>query len=73
MRLKEIRKQKGMTAEEVGREIGVTQAAIANWENNRRIMNVDTLVRLSQVLGCTPNDLLGFETHRTEEPACRAQ
>ncbi len=73
MRLKEIRRARGMTAAEVAREIGVTQAAVANWENGRRSMNIDTMIRLAEVLECTPNDLLGFETHGTEEPACRAQ
>ncbi len=60
MRLKEIRKQNGLSAEALAKEIGVTQAAVANWENNRRSMNVETLIRLAEVLGCTPNDLLGF-------------
>ncbi len=66
MRLKEIRKQNGLSAEALAKEIGVTQAAVANWENNRRSMNVETLIRLAEVLGCTPNDLLGFETKEEE-------
>lgn len=60
MRLKEIRKQRGMTAEDVAKEIGVTQAAVANWENNRRVMNIDTLVRLTKVFDCTADELLGI-------------
>ena len=60
MRLKEIRKQRGMTAEDVAKEIGVTQAAVANWENNRRTMNIDTLVRLTKVFDCTADELLGI-------------
>lgn len=70
MRLKEIRKQNGLSAEALAKEIGVTQAAVANWENNRRSMNVETLIRLAEVLGCTPNDLLGFgaDTAEREHP-----
>ena len=73
MRLKEIRKEKGLTTYDVGEALGVSPSAITNWETGFRRPDIDTLVKLAEVLGCTPNDLLGFETHRTEEPACRAQ
>ena len=66
MRLKEIRKKNGLSAEALAKEIGVTQAAVANWENDRRKMNVDTLIRIAEVLRCTPNDLLGFPQEREE-------
>ena len=73
MRLKEIRKEKGLTTYDVGEALGVSPSAITNWERGFRRPDIDTLVKLAEVLECTPNDLLGFETHRTEEPACRAQ
>lgn len=66
MRLKEIRKQRGMTADDVAKEIGVTQAAVANWENGMRQMNVNTLIRLTELFNCTADELLGIERKRQE-------
>ena len=65
MRLKEIRKQRGMSAYDVAKELGVTQAAVANWENGARKMNINVLIRLTEVFGCTADELLGLE--RKEE------
>lgn len=67
MRLKEIRKQRGMTAEEVAKEIGVTQAAVANWENGRREPNTATIIKLTEVFGCTADELLGIEKKQEKE------
>ncbi len=70
MKLKEIRKKHGMTAEDVAKEIGVTQAAVANWENNKRTMNIDVLVKLTQIFGCSADELLGIDRKsRTESEA----
>ena len=66
MKLKEIRRQRGMTAEDVAKEMGVTQAAVSNWENGSRDPNVKTLIRLVQVLGCSADELLGIERNGTE-------
>ena len=69
MKLKEIRRQRGMTAEDVAKEMGVTQAAVSNWENGSRDPNVKTLIRLVQVLGCSADELLGIERNGTEAQA----
>jgi len=73
MDIKERRKSMNMTQEELSQALGVKRSTIAMWESGENEPRLSMLVRLSQVLRCTPNDLLGFETHRTEEPACRAQ
>ncbi len=66
MRLKECRARKGMTTIELGRQIGVSPSAITNWESGVRKPDINMLIRLAEVLGCTPNDLLGFETKEEE-------
>lgn len=72
MKLKEIRRQKGMTAEDVAKEIGVTQAAVTNWETGSRRPNLDMLIKLTEVFGCTADELLGIErkTSEMDVPAC---
>lgn len=67
IRIKEMRKAHGWTTKELGDRIGVSQAAVSNWENGLRSPKMSQLVKLSRILGCTPNDLLGFETE--EKPA----
>lgn len=61
MRLKEYRKKKGLTTYEVGKALGVSPSAVTNWETGLRRPDIDTLIRLSEILDCTPNDLLGYE------------
>lgn len=65
MRIREIRKERGLTAESVARQIGVTQAAFSNWENGARNPKPDMIVKIAQVLECTTDELLGYE-RRTE-------
>jgi len=67
MRLKECRAEKKMTTIELGKQIGVSPSAITNWETGLRKPNIDMLIRLAKVLGCTPNDILGFGEGRTPE------
>ena len=61
MKLKEYRKKKGLTTYEVGKALGVSPSAVTNWETGLRRPDIDTLIRLSEILDCTPNDLLGYE------------
>lgn len=66
MDIKERRKSMNMTQEELSKALGVKRSTIAMWESGENEPRLSMLVRLSQVLGCTPNDLLGFETKEEE-------
>ena len=52
------RKRAGLTQQELADALGVTQAAVANWETGRRCPPVKTLLRLAEALGCTIADLI---------------
>ena len=67
MNIKERRKSMNMTQEELSQALGVKRSTIAMWESGENEPRLSMLVRLSQVLGCTPNDLLGFETKEAEK------
>ncbi len=78
IRIREFRKALNMTTAQLGSLVGVVPSAITNWETGFRRPDVDMLVKLARVLGCTPNDILGFEEDKPaqdevterEVPAC---
>ena len=54
-RLKEARKQKNFTQEELAAKIGVTKGAIANYENQVSTPKIEILFKLIQELGVDAN------------------
>lgn len=56
--LKEYRERKGITQNELGALVGVTQGAIAQFENGSAVPNVKTAVRIAEVLGTTCENLV---------------
>lgn len=54
-RLKEARKQKKFTQEELAAKIGVTKGAIANYENQVSTPKIEILFKLIQELGVDAN------------------
>lgn len=63
------RRKKNWTQKQLAEMIGVANSTLNQWETGLRRPNVDMLVKLARVLGCTPNDILGFEEEKTEEGA----
>ena len=59
MNLKEIRLKRGMTQKELAISIGVTDAAICQYETGAREPDLETLRKLSDVLNCTLDELIG--------------
>ena len=60
-RLKEARKAKKLTQENLGKEIGVTKVSICCYENGSRTPTLDTLIDLANVLGVEITYLLGID------------
>lgn len=69
IRLTEYRKKNGMSQQDIADKLEVSDNTVSQWETGARRPNVDMLVKLARVLGCTPNDILGFEEEKTEEGA----
>lgn len=57
-RLKELRKEAKKKQEEIGKIIGVSQRAIANYENDDRLPSYDYLEKLAQYFNVTTDYLL---------------
>lgn len=56
--LKEYRERKGLTQNELGVLVGVTQGAIAQFENGSSLPNIKTAVRIAEALGVTCEQLV---------------
>ena len=60
-RLKELRKEEGISALALGKIIGVSDTAICNWENNKHDVRGEQLVLLAQYFDVSADYLLGLE------------
>ncbi len=60
-RLKQYRKAKNMTQQELGEKIGVSDKTVSRWESDGGLPDVATLVPLARALGVTVDDLLDRE------------
>jgi transcriptional regulator with XRE-family HTH domain len=61
-RIKELRKAKGLTLEQVGNMVGVGKSTVRKWETGIIAnMKRDKIAALSKALGTTPAYLLGWE------------
>lgn len=58
MKIKELRLKKGMTQSEVALNTGYTQQAVAKWESGESEPNLKTLMKLSEMFGCTLDQLM---------------
>ena len=70
VKIREKRKAERMTTIQLGEILGVTASTITNWEKGTRCPDLKTLVRLTQIFGCSADELLGIERKsRTESEA----
>ncbi len=57
-KLQELRKQKGLTQEELAESLYVSRTAISKWESGRGYPNIESLKAISKFFGVTVDDLL---------------
>lgn len=60
----ELRKEQSMTQKELADKLGVTDKAVSKWERGKGIPDVDSIERLSSVLGVSVSEL--FAAKRDE-------
>ena len=61
MFLKELRNENGMTQEQLGEKIGVSNKTISRWETGNYMPPVDCLNMLSDIYHISINEMLGGE------------
>lgn len=57
-----LRKEKGMTQNELAQKMNVTDKAVSKWERNLSCPDVNSITRLAEVLGTTVDELLNAPT-----------
>ncbi len=58
-RISDLRKNKGMTQEQLAQRVGVTAQAVSKWENDLSCPDISILPQLAEALGVTTDELLG--------------
>lgn len=67
-RIQSLRKEKGISQEELAEQVGVSRQAVSKWESEQSSPEVDKIILLSEYFGVTTDFLLkGKETVRREE------
>ncbi|MDE6604727.1 MAG: helix-turn-helix domain-containing protein [Clostridia bacterium] len=59
LRLKELRKQKNLSQDQLALKTGLTQTSINHWEKGKCIPTADAIVALARYFGVTTDYLLG--------------
>lgn len=66
-RLKDLRKQAGLTQVDVAEKLGISQPAYASWERGIKKPTQENLVKIAQVLNVSVDYLVGNSEERTDE------
>jgi transcriptional regulator with XRE-family HTH domain len=61
-KLREIRKNRGLTTVELASKMGTTRGTITRWETGQRSPDVEALRSLAKVLKVSIDELVGNET-----------
>ena len=60
-RLKDLRQQNNLTQRQLAKQTGFSQPAIARWEANLQIPNIDVAITFAKYFNVTTDYLLGLE------------
>lgn len=67
-RIRDLRKSKGYSQEQMARKLHITQGAISQWENGLTVPAADQLVTLAAIFEISVDELLGCDAQK-EAPA----
>ncbi|KYG30398.1 helix-turn-helix domain-containing protein [Alkalihalobacillus trypoxylicola] len=70
MRIRQLRKEKGLSQEELAEEVGVSRQAVSKWESNQSTPDLLRIIKLSEYFNVTTDYLLkGTEaSNQKDEP-----
>ena len=64
-RIKEVRKAKNITQEELAEKIGIGTSNISYIENGKFAPSIENFAKITEVLGVEPSELYKFSHHKT--------
>ncbi len=71
-RLQQLRKEKGLSQEELAERLGVSRQAVSKWESGQSVPDVEKIVAVSELFGVTTDWLLkGVEPAPEKKPEGR--
>jgi len=72
--IKKVRKERGLTQKQLGERLGISQAAIGQFESNKANPKIDTIQKIADALNVSLNDLIPdvFEQKTQEGHELRA-
>ena len=62
--LKMQRELAKLTQGELAKETGITQAAISRWEDDLRVPNIESCIKLADFYGISVDELIGHEVKK---------
>lgn len=65
--LRQRRKERGLTMKQLGTLVGVSEAAISNYETGKRQADFETLLKIGDALECSVDYLLRGSENQEEE------
>ena len=60
-RLKQLRIEKNIKQQDLAKALNVTKQSVSNWENNKRLPDINTLIQLADFYNCSLDYLVGRE------------
>ena len=67
LRLKELRKQNKLTQQQLAEMLGVTQAALSGWENEKFVIDNGSLLKCAKIFDVSIDYLLGRDEEQLPE------
>lgn len=70
-RVARLRREKGLTQEELAQALDVTQPVVSDYERGRLRLHGELIVALTEILGVSADDLLGLQTAKARPSAIK--
>ena len=67
LKIKQLRREKNITQEELGELVGLTSKAISRWENDTSYPDITLLPILANIFEISVDELLGVENIKQDE------
>ena len=58
-KLKQLRIEKNIKQQDLAKALNVTKQSVSNWENNKRLPDINTLIQLADFYNCSLDYLVG--------------